>query len=441
MSSERASIEQLWQFCSLRTQGLRVNCVTFCRTSPWLVLATYGPLGFTGDSYGFLVGWNVKRIPQPELWLPLPGPATVVSSCPSAPQLCCVALLDGTLHVYQLDTSTPQLVMDTSVSVDKHCCAVWSVEWRDSQVVSSSATKKTLTPAGDRPPSFRRLVIDMQGPPTSGSEIAYVLVSSSEDGTIKEWIFLKGTILCCTTLLNVRIPLWLSLRICGGLETLLGRSGDPSGGAGPNNVGGLPLPQKVPATSMHFRPGDKTTYLVGTAAGDVLLCRTFERERVGGVYEGHSALVTRVSWRTTGEDANSIFLSAALDDSIRVWHIDKPVPICVLKLVEQTVSGGYLDACWCPWYGNLIAGVHGGGLHLWDISLSTHTPILTHQHPGATCVAFSPHTRNVVVGDSDGRLSVIHLEGLQLSASIFLRYSTKISKLAKIGVIPVDCSS
>nr|XP_045595751.1 dynein axonemal intermediate chain 4-like [Procambarus clarkii] len=441
MSSDKASIERLWDFSSNRTLGHRVNSVTFCRTSPWLVLATYGSLSFTGNIQGFLVGWNVKKIPQPELWLPLPGPATVVSSCPAAPQLCCVALLDGTLLVYQLDTPAPQLVMDTSVSVEKHSCSVWAVEWRDPQVVSSSATKKTLTPAGDRPPSFRRLVIDMKGTPTSGSEIAYVLISASEDGTVKEWIFIKGTILCCTTLLNVRLPLWLSLRICGGLEEVLNRRGDSAGEGGgggpPSAVGGLPLPQKVPATSIHFRPGDKTTYLVGTVAGDVLLCRTFERERVGGVYEGHTALVTRVEWRSTGDDANSIFLSAALDDSIRVWYIDKHVPICVLKLVEL-VSGGYVDACWCPWYGNLIAGVHSGGLHLWDISLSTHTPILTYPHPGATCVTFSPHTRNVVLGDSEGRLSVIHLEGLEISASIFFRYSTKISKLAKIGVIPVE---
>lgn len=52
-----------------------------------------------------------------------------------------------------------------------------------------------------------------------------------------------------------------------------------------------------------------------------------------------------------------------------------------------------MDACWCPWYNNLIASVHGGGLHLWDISVSTHTPIVTHAVPGATCATFSPHTR------------------------------------------------
>lgn len=44
-----------------------------------------------------------------------------------------------------------------------------------------------------------------------------------------------------------------------------------------------------------------------------------------------------MEWRFAGEEANSIFLSAALDDSIRVWYIDKPVPIAVLRLVEVSI--------------------------------------------------------------------------------------------------------
>lgn len=36
-------------------------------------------------------------------------------------------------------------------------------------------------------------------------------------------------------------------------------------------VKGLLLPQNVPVTSIHFRPGDKTTYLLGTSSGEVLL--------------------------------------------------------------------------------------------------------------------------------------------------------------------------
>ncbi|CAL4130126.1 unnamed protein product [Meganyctiphanes norvegica] len=221
---------------------------------------------------------------------------------------------------------------------------------------------------------------------------------------------------------------------------------------GPNKISGAPpkdpdksgiqsgngvlLPQKTPATSMQFRPGDKTTYLLGTVAGDVLLCRTFERERCTGVFRGHKALVTAVCWRRSGEESSSVFLSAALDETIRVWHMDKDMPLCVLKL-QQTLPGGYVDACWCPWYANLVAGVHGGGLDLWDISLSTHTPVLTHAVQGATAVAFSPHTRNVIIGDSDGKLKVIHMEGLEESANTFFKYATGFSKMAKLGLKPM----
>lgn len=49
-------------------------------------------------------------------------------------------------------------------------------------------------------------------------------------------------------------------------------------GWGGGLVKGLLLPQNVPVTSIHFRPGDKTTYLLGTSSGEVLLvsgCRFF----------------------------------------------------------------------------------------------------------------------------------------------------------------------
>lgn len=49
-----------------------------------------------------------------------------------------------------------------SVSVDKHSLPIWGVEWRESQVISTGATKKTLSTADEGPPSFRRLVADLK---------------------------------------------------------------------------------------------------------------------------------------------------------------------------------------------------------------------------------------------------------------------------------------
>ncbi|KAK3849114.1 hypothetical protein Pcinc_044121 [Petrolisthes cinctipes] len=196
------------------------------------------------------------------------------------------------------------------------------------------------------------------------------------------------------------------------------------------------LPDSVPATSIKFRPGDPTSYLVGTVAGHLLVCRTFERRGSIAVFWGHSGLVTALDWRPglPGEPA-SVFLSAALDDSIRVWHLDKQRPHCILKNPQASSGpGGYVDACWCPWYGNLVAAVHGGGLHLWDISLSTHTPALNHPITAATCVAFSPHTKNVIVGDREGAVRVIHLEGITVSSSTsFQRFSSMLSRISMLG--------
>ncbi|KAK3854417.1 hypothetical protein Pcinc_039110 [Petrolisthes cinctipes] len=228
----------------------------------------------------------------------------------------------------------------------------------------------------------------------------------------------------------------------GGEKT--GSSGEKTGSGGEKTVNndekmggsGQLLPDSVPATSIKFRPGDPTSYLVGTVAGHLLVCRTFERRGSIAVFWGHSGLVTALDWRPglPGEPA-SVFLSAALDDSIRVWHLDKQRPHCILKNPQASSGpGGYVDACWCPWYGNLVAAVHGGGLHLWDISLSTHTPALNHPITAATCVAFSPHTKNVIVGDREGAVRVIHLEGITVSSSTsFQRFSSMLSRISMLG--------
>ncbi|KAG7160645.1 WD repeat-containing protein 78-like 2, partial [Homarus americanus] len=265
------------------------------------------------------------------------------------------------------------------------------------------------------------------------------LVSASEDGTVKEWIFADNNIIRCTTLMKVCVPSWVSLEIAGGVqEVMQGGTGHTQGSLGGGGVGSSQiLPECVPATTLKFRLRDNTTYLVGTVAGHLLMCRTFERRGSVAVFRGHTGLVTALDWRPGHpSDPAYVFLSAALDDTIRVWHMDKKEPHCVLRNPQVLSSpDGYVDACWCPWYGNLIAGVHGGGLHLWDISLSTHTPILIQPHPGATCVTFSPHTRNIVVGDRDGSVKVIHLQGVTVSTSTaFHRLSSVVSRITMLGI-------
>nr|XP_045595752.1 dynein axonemal intermediate chain 4-like [Procambarus clarkii] len=445
--------EELWHFRCEATSGCRVNGITFCSSSPWLVVAAYGSPSLTNHSGGALCGWSAKRIGQPEVRVPLPGPATVVSSCPAAPQLCCVALLDGTLLVYQLDTPAPQLVMDTSGSVAKHCAPVWAVEWRQTFHTMPARSENTHTSDAHVDDGCVDDDQDHEIPgddihaPTTNSQVWHkvgiqALVSASEDGTVKEWLFSKTSLIRCTTLMRVCVPPWVSLEIAGGLGGVLRRpeesriaSTGPWSSRGGN---GQLLPESVPATALKFRPGDNTSYLLGTVAGHLLMCRTFERRGSVAVFRGHTGLVTALDWRPPppADPATHVFLSAALDDSIRVWHMDKQEPHCVLRNPQvRTSPDGYVDACWCPWYSNLIAGVHSGGLHLWDISLSTHTPILTYPHPGATCVTFSPHTRNVVLGEEGGSLSVIHLTGLAVhSSTAFHRLSSVLSRITKLGI-------
>ncbi|XP_068234947.1 dynein axonemal intermediate chain 4-like [Palaemon carinicauda] len=462
--SEGKKTEELWTFRSDVTKGLRVNCIVFCNDSPWLILAAYGNLSFSGNSGGVFCGWSAKRIDQPELWINLPLPVTVVSSCPVAPQLCCIALLDGTIRVYQLDTPTPTLIMDTSCSVDKHSAPVWSVDWRESYATvaslgSYSGKTTSVGGAGVTAMEGGPLAADAEDP-ASSSEVTkviplpingkgnsekhersgYGLVSVSEDGTVKEWLFTFTGLYRCTTLMKVSVPPWVSLEIAGGLpslqlkgeEDVKGRCPDTHAGSG-NSRPVVLLPEIIPATKLAFRPGDNTTYLLGTVSGDILMCKTFERRGTRVMYRGHTSMITRLAWRPMPpDDACSIFLSSALDDTVRIWHMDKMEPLCVLKNMQASEStGGYSDACWCPWYNNILVGVHGEGFHLWDISVLSHTPILTYEAHGASSITFSPQAKNVILGCRDGTIQVVHFEGITpTTSSVFHKFSAALSKIA-----------
>ncbi|KAK7071059.1 hypothetical protein SK128_002049 [Halocaridina rubra] len=145
-------------------------------------------------------------------------------------------------------------------------------------------------------------------------------------------------------LMKVSLPPWISLEIAGGLASMTpndepdiktdGHAVRPRGSEEARAT--ILLPEIIPATTLAFRPGDTTTYLLGTVSGDILLCKTFERRGAKAMYRSHKAMITRLAWRPSPpEDISSIFLSSALDDTIRIWHVEKLEPICVLKNTQQ----------------------------------------------------------------------------------------------------------
>lgn len=69
-------------------------------------------------------------------------------------------------------------------------------------------------------------------------------------------------------------------------------------------------------------------------------CRTFERQGCIAVFRGHGALVTRVAWRPPLQNETGVvFLSAALDETVRIWHVDRKAAQSVLKNPQVIASG------------------------------------------------------------------------------------------------------
>lgn len=74
----------------------------------------------------------------------------------------------------------------------------------------------------------------------------------------------------CLALMRVCLPPWVSLEIIGGLGEVL-QMGEEEKDTTETAGGSHLLPDTVPATVLKFRPGDPTSYLVGTVAGHLLM--------------------------------------------------------------------------------------------------------------------------------------------------------------------------
>lgn len=79
--------------------------------------------------------------------------------------------------------------------------------------------------------------------------------------------------------MKVCLPPWVSLEIIGGLGEVL-RVAEEERDLAEAAGGGQLLPDAVPATVLKFRPGDSTSYLVGTVAGHLLMVRGVKLEAV-----------------------------------------------------------------------------------------------------------------------------------------------------------------
>ncbi|KAJ8305685.1 hypothetical protein KUTeg_016230 [Tegillarca granosa] len=106
------------------------------------------------------------------------------------------------------------------------------------------------------------------------------------------------------------------------------------------------------------------------------------------------------------------------DWSIRLWHQDRPRP--VLNFFSSTKS--VYDVTWSPRSATVFACVNEGAVEVWDLSSSTLDPLINYAPTSGakqTSVTFAKNSECILVGDSEGQVTVYQLRCLPPPTQLF----------------------
>ncbi|XP_053395238.1 dynein axonemal intermediate chain 4-like isoform X2 [Mercenaria mercenaria] len=355
------NFDRLWSYTCKGTQGRNVSCLSWNKSNPDLIAVGYGQFEFSNQKEGLLMCWSLKNPEFPERVYTCKEGVTAADFSRVNPSLLAVGLYDGSVAVFNVRQSADEPILDSFLSPGKHTAPVWQIKWIEKE----------------------------RG---SGEESAEVLVSISTDGRVCQWSIRKG--FECYDLMRLK-----------KMPTRMGGKKEKKGEAFiSRHAGGL---------SFDFNTRDANIYLAGTEDGHIHRCSCSYNEQFLESYFGHTGPVYGIVWSPFVPD---VFLSCSADWSIRLWHQDKPRPI--LNFFSSTKP--VYDIAWSPKSSTVFACVNEGAVEVWDLNISTLDPIIVNNPTSGakqTSVTFSKNSDCLLVGDSEGQVTVLQLRSMPVPVS------------------------
>ncbi|XP_013369893.1 PREDICTED: WD repeat-containing protein 78 [Chinchilla lanigera] len=366
-----ANLERLWSFSCDLTKGLNVSSLAWNTTNPDLLAVGYGHFGFKEQKRGLACCWSIKNpmnyvfIQWPERVYPSLYGVTTVDFSIGTPNLLAVGYYNGTIAIYNVQSSSTVPVLDSSESPQKHVGPVWQLQWIE------------------------------QDRGTTGDDKREFLVSISADGRISKWVIRKG--LDSHDLMRLKRTTVSSNRKGGDKE----------------KKGEALISRQAPGMCFAFHPKDTNIYLAGTEEGHIHKCSCSYNEQYLETYRGHKVSlimgpVYRVTWNPFCPD---IFLSCSADWGVMIWQQENLQPF----LSFYTTTHVVYDVAWSPKSSYIFAAANESRVEIWDLHASTLDPLIVNvANPGIkfTTVLFAKHTDCLLVGDSDGQVAVYELRNM-----------------------------
>ncbi|KAG8537874.1 hypothetical protein GDO81_023655, partial [Engystomops pustulosus] len=168
------------------------------------------------------------------------------------------------------------------------------------------------------------------------------------------------------------------------------------------------ISRQAPGMCFDFLPTDPNIYLAGTEEGHIHKCSCSYNEQFLDTYRAHKGPVYKLAWSPFCPD---VFLSCSADWCIHLWRQDILQPILTFCASTNAVH----DVMWSPASPLVFGAVSEDRVEIWDLSVSTLDPIIVSSaNPGVrlTTLLFAKNTNCVLIGDSDGQVSVYTLRNV-----------------------------
>ncbi|NXV92575.1 WDR78 protein, partial [Calonectris borealis] len=353
-------LERLWSYVCDLTNGHSVSSMAWSKVNPDLLAVGYGAFDFKEQKKGLACCWSLKNPMWPERIFQCEHAVTALDFSMASPNLLAVGMYNGCVAIYNVRSCNDAALLDSSESSNKHTGPVWQLRWVEQDRDATEDGKKER------------------------------LICISADGRITEWLIQKR--LDCTDLMKIKRTESEKKKLPGEKE----RKSEAL------------ISQQAPGMCFDFHPKDTNFYLAGTEEGHIHQCSCSCNEQFLETYRGHKGPVYKVAWNPFSTD---MFLSCSADWSIILWHRDSQTPILSFSSTTACVH----DIMWSPKSAFIFAAANESRVEIWDLSVSTLNPVIScfaSPRVKFTSVLFAENTDCLLVGDSQGEVSVFELQNL-----------------------------
>ncbi|XP_037621977.1 dynein intermediate chain 4, axonemal-like [Sebastes umbrosus] len=357
-SSSTPTLERLWAFSCELTRGCNITSMAWNKENQDLLAVSYDDCTSCNNKPGLICCWTLKNPTWPERVFNCHSRVTCLDFSASNPGQLAVGMYDGTVAIYNVQSRDNVTCIDSSECPIKHLLPVWQVSWAKQQLTLSEVSGEAL-------------------------------VSVSEDGRICKWFFCSKGLECIDL---------MELKNCEKKATGLWR------------VTSFLSAPVTAGLCVDFHPTDSSIYLAGTREGPIHKCSVATNECYLATYKKHFRNVNDIKWSLFSPD---VFLSCSSDWTIQLWKQDRFTPVLSFTSTQRAVHA----VTWSPNWSAVFAAINGEQVEIWDLNSSILDPTIVHHAAvgvKVTSMLFATGTDCLLVGESDGQVTVYQLKNLNV---------------------------